>query len=568
MATILTTKICLRNDLAANWAQVNPLLLSGELGFERDTGLFKIGNGELNWNDLPYAGGNTTNENITVSVDGQTITKTEAGVIGLHNWGKEYYAWNEPADNTQTGHYTLQVVDNEHPWIANLVPRAAIDINSNIVIAWYESIEERIAASIAALHTSVNNLNSAIGNSEDNAETDTIYGRIASKLDVAGGTLTGELVLADGSKAISEKEVDTKIAALGSIGTLKREIVETLPPVEQADTNTIYMVKRAELSTLLTGDVYDEYIVIEGAWEQIGNTKVDLSNYVEKVVPTIQDVFAGLDAAGALLDTGIAIKDVEEHLENDIIHITKEERTSWNNLYAITQPIKYEVTSSMPGMKVRYSDQEIRVMFPADTQWTSQQVGSTGNSNMHYFAFKAYAPSNAVSFKEDTAEIIGDQTMHSFENNSFAGIDKYGRKYSIVWLAAASNNNGTWTYFGANSTKEHYMGWYYNVEWYNADGEIIGSDLIRINLSNEDCHDVAEPYYMGRTIKNIKLNGTLLDMVNNTVEINTTAIIKESDEITINEDGSLSIKSISADKLTTTDDTELILNGGSAAVKS
>jgi len=107
MATILTTKICLRNDLAANWAQFNPLLLSGELGFERDTGLFKIGNGELNWNDLPYAGGNASNENVTISVDGQTITKTEAGVIGLYNWGKEYYAWNEPTDNTQTGHYTL-----------------------------------------------------------------------------------------------------------------------------------------------------------------------------------------------------------------------------------------------------------------------------------------------------------------------------------------------------------------------------------------------------------------------------------------------------------------------------
>lgn len=565
MATILTTKICLRNDLAANWAQINPLLLSGELGFERDTGLFKIGNGELNWNDLPYAGGNTTNENITVSVDGVTITKSEKGVIGLHNWGKEYYAWNEPTDNTQKGHYTLQVVDEEHPWIANLVPRAAIDINGNIVIAWYESIEERIAASIAALHTNVNNLTSTIGNSEDSAEVDTIYGRLAAKLNVTGGTLTGDLILADGSKAASEAVVDAKIAELSSVGTLKREIVEVLPPAEEADMNTIYMVRRADLSTTLTGDVYDEFVVIDGKWEQIGNTNVDLSNYVQKVIPAAENVFAGLAADGALVDTKVSIEAVEEHLKNTEIHIIEEERTSWNNLYAITQPIKYEVTSSMPGMKVRYSDQEIRVMFPADTQWTSQQVGPTGNSNMHYFAFKAYAPSNAVSFKEDTAEIINDQTMHSFENNDFAGIDKYGRKYSIIWLAAANNNNGTWTYFGANSTKEHYMGWYYNVEWYNANSEIIGSDLIRINLSNEDCHDVAEPYYMGKAVKNIKVNGTLLDMVDNTVEINTTSIIKESDEIAVAEDGTLTIKSISADKLST-DNTELILNGGSAQI--
>jgi len=42
------------------------------------------------------------------------------------------------------------------------------------------------------------------------------------------------------------------------------------------------------------------------------------------------------------------------------------------------------------------------------------------------------------------------------------------------------------------------MGWYYSVEWYNADGVVIASDCIRINLSNEDCHSVIEPYYVGK----------------------------------------------------------------------
>ena len=60
---------------------------------------------------------------------------------------------------------------------------------------------------------------------------------------------------------------------------------------------------------------------------------------------------------------------------------------------------------------------------------------------MHYFAFKAYAPEGAYSFKEDDLEVIEDQTMYYFEDNDFAGIDEYGRKYSIVWLAAAVLNN-------------------------------------------------------------------------------------------------------------------------------
>ena len=54
MAT-LNTKIVLRNDLAATWASVNPKLLAGEIGIEKDTGLMKIGDGENFWNDLEYA---------------------------------------------------------------------------------------------------------------------------------------------------------------------------------------------------------------------------------------------------------------------------------------------------------------------------------------------------------------------------------------------------------------------------------------------------------------------------------------------------------------------------------
>lgn len=54
MAT-LNTKIVLRNDVAKNWELHNPLLLAGETGVETDTGYFKIGDGDHNWNDLPYA---------------------------------------------------------------------------------------------------------------------------------------------------------------------------------------------------------------------------------------------------------------------------------------------------------------------------------------------------------------------------------------------------------------------------------------------------------------------------------------------------------------------------------
>ena len=46
----------LRHGLATEWTTVNPTLAIGELGYEIDTGLFKIGNGADDWQALPYGG--------------------------------------------------------------------------------------------------------------------------------------------------------------------------------------------------------------------------------------------------------------------------------------------------------------------------------------------------------------------------------------------------------------------------------------------------------------------------------------------------------------------------------
>lgn len=167
---------------------------------------------------------------------------------------------------------------------------------------------------------------------------------------------------------------------------------------------------------------------------------------------------------------------------------------------------KYEITSTPAGTLVNYRDKEIRVMCPANTVWVKQNVGATGNANMYYMGFKAYAPDGAVSFKEDDQASIVDQTMYYFEGNDFAGIDENGRKYSIVWLALASYDEAsdTWSYFGARSSAEKYIGWYYSVEWYDASGVMIASDRIRINLTNEDCHSSIEPYYIHTVMDEVK----------------------------------------------------------------
>lgn len=174
----------------------------------------------------------------------------------------------------------------------------------------------------------------------------------------------------------------------------------------------------------------------------------------------------------------------------------------------------YEISSKPTGTLVNYNGKEIRVMCPADTEWVLQQVGAGGDSSKYYIGFKAYAPSSNVnSFKESLANTMTDQTMYYFVDNEFAGIDANGRKYSIVWLPVAKHNDDdTWTYYGANSTADKLIGWNYCVEWYDANGVCVASDLIRINLSNEDIHAAIEPYYMSGYVTDAKLEDALADI--------------------------------------------------------
>jgi hypothetical protein len=64
----MTTRIKLRRDTAANWLDTNPILAAGEPGLETDTGKVKYGDGETAWALLEHAGGDTLNDDGSISI--------------------------------------------------------------------------------------------------------------------------------------------------------------------------------------------------------------------------------------------------------------------------------------------------------------------------------------------------------------------------------------------------------------------------------------------------------------------------------------------------------------------
>ena len=86
-------------------------------------------------------------------------------------------------------------------------------------------------------------------------------------LEAAAGEAITQLVVTE--PPVNDTDVPNKKYvddAIRNAGHLKREIVETLPNAEDADEHTLYMV----LAT--GGDHYEEYMVINGAWDMVGTT--------------------------------------------------------------------------------------------------------------------------------------------------------------------------------------------------------------------------------------------------------------------------------------------------------
>ena len=74
--------------------------------------------------------------------------------------------------------------------------------------------------------------------------------------------------------AMTEEEITQAINdAIGSITGISFEVVESLPST--GESGKIYLVAHAHGAK----DQYDEYIYYNGAWEKIGSTDIDLSNY-------------------------------------------------------------------------------------------------------------------------------------------------------------------------------------------------------------------------------------------------------------------------------------------------
>ena len=200
------------------------------------------------------------------------------------------------------------------------IKKAASDAQTAAVAAAKSYTDQEVAKKANLEHTheigDVTGLQGALDgkantvHTHTTAQVDGLDTALAGKADKAT-TLAGYGI----TDAYTTTQTDSKIAeAVAAADHLKREIVESLPDVGDADENTIYMVPQGGGSIEDPGTSashYNEYMLINGAFELVGSSQVDLSGYATETFVT--SAINALDVA----DTAVTNQYVSQVVETD-----------------------------------------------------------------------------------------------------------------------------------------------------------------------------------------------------------------------------------------------------------
>ena len=157
----------------------------------------------------------------------------------------------------------------------------------------------RLTQDVTDLGTNLEAVKGIVGekSAEEGVASTGLIGSVEA-LKAQDGVLAGEIDALETSlsNVYTKTDTDNAIAtAIAAVDHLSREIVETLPENANANKKVIYMVRREDG----TGqDVYNEYMYINGAWEIIGDTSVDLTGYAKTEDILVKSVSSDFTVTG------------------------------------------------------------------------------------------------------------------------------------------------------------------------------------------------------------------------------------------------------------------------------
>lgn len=200
-----------------------------------------------------------------------------------------------------------------------------------------EETHQELLNEISNVNTTLSTEISTVNTNLTQVETTTIPNAIKA-------AIVDNLDTEDSNKALSATQGKILKTMISNLANLRIEVVSELP--ETGETNVIYLVKKSGTNP----DTHDEYVYVEGNWEKIGNTEIDLSNYytkdqvysksetynqnevntliteIEGNIPTIPNIETSMSGSGNVI-TSIEVDTTNKHKVNAVKGISVYSKT-------------------------------------------------------------------------------------------------------------------------------------------------------------------------------------------------------------------------------------------------
>ena len=244
--------------------------------------------------------------------------------------------------------------------------------------------------------------------------------------------------------------LDQKVADISALqsaiaGALHREIVASLPTTD-IDTATIYMILNG---TSATENVYNEFMYVNNAWELIGTSATDLTNYYTKA-----------EVDGKLLLKASA-SDLTSHTGDTTIHVTASDKAKWNTVALIKQlrlvntqvgsatTIAFANIDDTNGIKVGDKCMDLDAkMFEITAVDTTNQTVTVGTAliDLALDANVMHLSGNETKSGELTVSKLISNSIQSAMGNLQIQSSGSNRSVSIYNGSSAGDGGGFWAY--------------------------------------------------------------------------------------------------------------------------
>lgn len=442
------TDISFRKGTAAEWAASNPILNSGEPGYDTTNKLFKIGDGVTSWSNLNYLSTNTsiTRGSFTPSTTQSTFTVNNGYVVGsldvFYNGVKLLSNTDYAATNGSSFTLTNPAVNGD---VVEYLAFSAVSINPNAVRASVNASAGQTAFDVSGGYT-IGNLDvflngikllNGIDFIATNGSSITLtaaaaigdvleyiaYGLVVASngLQKTGDTMTGNLTIGTGNQIVfSSSIIDTNSLDISICnGRLTLENGVAISTTDQTAKTTLYF-------TPYNGNRICLYDTILSKWKMYSFNELSLS------------------LAGLAADTNY---DIYMYDNNGILTL---ESTSWTN-----DTTRATALTTQDGIYVKTGSSNRRYL---GTMRTTSTIGQCEDSTSRRFLWNMY---NKV-YKQLYSSLLGvshtytSTTTRAWNNNTTVGQGRVlfvlGLIDSIFGGFLVSQQNAASTGLGLDST--------------------------------------------------------------------------------------------------------------------